>query len=1001
MQSIKSLRHKGLRRLRFIAPVGRRNPNHAPAGAPVRISDADSSSSGIYFCGERDDATMTTARLSRAIKDIRQLVTAPDAGELSDRQLLERFAGGRDEAAFALLVRRHGPTVLAVCRRVLRHHQDAEDAFQAAFLVLARNAASVRWQDSAGGWLFRVAYHLALKMRATARRTRPLPLPDVAAPCPAAGSPGWELRAVLDEELSRLPEKYRAALLLCVCEGKTRAEAARELGWKEGAVKIRLERGRELLRARLARRGLALSGLAAGALLAEGAATAALPPALIGATAAAARLFALGQLTTAAGPPSVALAEGVLKAMTLTRLKVAALLVLAVSAISLGMGLLAHRAFAERPNENAPPRQEAAREPQPRPPVRLAAAPAPPPAPDKPLRVLLFADGPTREYQFLRSLFVRQMDKQQAELSIHLQSAGPKSVQDVPPERALRQFPTRLSAEEKDDAEDRYGNLARYDVIIAFDPDWTRLAEDQGRLLEKWVGEQGHGLILVAGPVNGLGLARPANVRQLKPVLDVLPVRLKDIRLERDRDTRKPCRLSFPAAEKFLRLDDQGKDPLAGWSPFFFDSEPRDGWQRTDNQPARGFYVYYPVQSVKPAATVVAAFHDPQAPAESRDVPYLVVMPYGKGRTVYLGSGETWRLRQFREGFHERLWNQLARYAASADPARVHTLGPRAPEITPPQRKAIDKGLEWLAGNQHKDGHWEGPGGKSPVTMTALAGTALLMQGSTIGEGEYAQGVRKALDWLLARGQADGRIGNPDSAAEAEKYLEGHGRALLFMAYLYGEEEDADRRRRLEDVLTRAVRFTVQAQTSGGGWGYLSRGLDREGDDRADVAPTIVQLQGLRATRGAGIAVPKDALDRARAYLEKKADPSGPAAVAALTAGEAGAPAVRKWLEAARKAAPALDPKARPAADDDVNLFSFALAAYALGDDGYAKLLPESKPGERIAWGEFRKKAFDYLLKTQNADGSWANGADKVRATALYLAVLQLDYGVLPAFNSR
>src|ERR1700722_14806571 len=115
---------------------------------------------------------MTTRPMTRALNGIRQLAEAHGAGELSDRQLLERFAARRDEAAFALLVRRHGPMVLSVCRRVLRHEHDAEDAFQAAFLVLTRKASSVRWQDSAGGWLFQVAYHLALKMRANANSKR-------------------------------------------------------------------------------------------------------------------------------------------------------------------------------------------------------------------------------------------------------------------------------------------------------------------------------------------------------------------------------------------------------------------------------------------------------------------------------------------------------------------------------------------------------------------------------------------------------------------------------------------------------------------------------------------------------------------------------------------------------------------------------------------------------------------------------------------------------------
>jgi RNA polymerase sigma factor (sigma-70 family) len=275
---------------------------------------------------------------TRAIKDIPQLVEAQHAGDLTDRQLLERFAGRHDETAFALLVRRHGPMVLRVCRRVLGHWHDAEDACQAAFLILARKAASVCWQDSAGGWLFRVAHRLALKMRAGADCRRTRELPDVPGPDPAGESACRELRAVVDEELSRLPEKYRLALVLCQCEGKTRAEAARQLGWKEGAVKIRLERGRAMLRARLTRRGLALSGLALGVLLAETSTRAAMPAGLVEVTVAAAKWFAPGKvLARAASQPAAALAEGVLKAMLITRLKIATLLLLAVTVASLGV----------------------------------------------------------------------------------------------------------------------------------------------------------------------------------------------------------------------------------------------------------------------------------------------------------------------------------------------------------------------------------------------------------------------------------------------------------------------------------------------------------------------------------------------------------------------------------------------------------------------------------------------------------------------------------------
>src|SRR6266480_335314 len=156
-----------------------------------------------------------------------------------------------------MLVRRHGPMVLRVCQRLLHNWHDAEDVCQATFLVLASKAASGHWQASVAGWLHQVAYHLARKAQAAAvrrgvheRHVVDRPVPDL-----LETITGRELQAVLDEELARLAEKYRAPLVLCYLEGATRDEAARQLGWALGTLKSRMERGRELLRIRLARRG--------------------------------------------------------------------------------------------------------------------------------------------------------------------------------------------------------------------------------------------------------------------------------------------------------------------------------------------------------------------------------------------------------------------------------------------------------------------------------------------------------------------------------------------------------------------------------------------------------------------------------------------------------------------------------------------------------------------------------------------------------------------------
>src|SRR5262249_48128930 len=153
------------------------------------------------------------------------------------------------------LVRRHGPLVLGVCRRVLRDRHAAEDAFQATFLILLRRARSLDRRGSVASWLYTVAYHVALRARADAAR-RPPP----ARPVPQPPEAGWaDLQPVLDEELGRLPDSYRAVVVLCYLEGKTNVEAARLLGWPVGTVKGRLARARDLLRARLTRRGITLS----------------------------------------------------------------------------------------------------------------------------------------------------------------------------------------------------------------------------------------------------------------------------------------------------------------------------------------------------------------------------------------------------------------------------------------------------------------------------------------------------------------------------------------------------------------------------------------------------------------------------------------------------------------------------------------------------------------------------------------------------------------------
>jgi RNA polymerase sigma factor (sigma-70 family) len=225
---------------------------------------------------------MPSGQPNLVLRYIRKVAAAESSPALPDRQLLERFTARRDEAAFAALVRRHGPMVFRLCRRILRNEHDAEDAFQATFLALSRQADQLRPHESLGGWLYRVAYRTAQKARvAAARRAKhegraaERPVAD-----PLTQLTVGEAHDLLDRELARLPDKFRVPLVLCYLEGLTRDEAAHQLGWPPSTFKSRLEQARERLRRRLASRGLALPGALVASLFGGATASAAAPPAL-------------------------------------------------------------------------------------------------------------------------------------------------------------------------------------------------------------------------------------------------------------------------------------------------------------------------------------------------------------------------------------------------------------------------------------------------------------------------------------------------------------------------------------------------------------------------------------------------------------------------------------------------------------------------------------------------------------------------------------------------
>jgi RNA polymerase sigma factor (sigma-70 family) len=278
------------------------------------------------------------------LHQVRRMGLPENGGDLSDGILLRRFADSRDEAAFAALLARHGPMVWALCRRLLHGPADAEDAFQATFLVLVRKAAVIGRPELLGAWLYGVAYKVALQLRAArAQRpaTRQADFADVRASAAIPEAEQKELRRLLDEEVRRLPERYRVPFVLCHLEGLTNEEAARRLRCPKGTVLSRLSRARERLRRRLTQRGVGLSVAGVAAALIESADAAPVPPGLSAATTRLASMVASGAVSAASESTAVALMEGVVTSMYLAKLKVAAAILLTLGLVGAGSSMLA------------------------------------------------------------------------------------------------------------------------------------------------------------------------------------------------------------------------------------------------------------------------------------------------------------------------------------------------------------------------------------------------------------------------------------------------------------------------------------------------------------------------------------------------------------------------------------------------------------------------------------------------------------------------------------
>jgi RNA polymerase sigma factor (sigma-70 family) len=293
-----------------------------------------------------------TRPLDTVVSCLRRAVLRHDDDAITDGELLEQYVRHRDEAAFEGLLRRHGPMVLGVCRRVLGNQDDAEDAFQATFLVLVRKAGAVVPRSLVGNFLYGVAHNTARKARALRGKRRARELKNVGMSSKTQPSEdSSHLQQLLDEELARLPENYRTAIVLCELQGRTIREAAHHLGWPQGTVAGRLARARALLAERLKARDKSLASTALAAVLARQSASACVPRPLVVSTMKAAAAFASNSTATAVSASVAALTEGVLKSMLLNKLKVVVAALLLTTMAIAGIGYFDGPRAAAGPEE--------------------------------------------------------------------------------------------------------------------------------------------------------------------------------------------------------------------------------------------------------------------------------------------------------------------------------------------------------------------------------------------------------------------------------------------------------------------------------------------------------------------------------------------------------------------------------------------------------------------------------------------------------------------------
>lgn len=334
--------------------------------------------------------------------------------------------------------------------------------------------------------------------------------------------------------------------------------------------------------------------------------------------------------------------------------------------------------------------------------------------------------------------------------------------------------------------------------------------------------------------------------------------------------------------------------------------------------------------------------------------------------------------------------------SAISSPSQV--LGASAPANRPSDYReewdlSIQRGLQWVLNKQSRVGHWSDT--NYPTAMAALAGTAMICSGSTTTQGPYAEAISRTVEFLFSKSRANGLIGDPQ---RDNRYTYGHGFSMLFLSQVLGEEEDDQRREELVEVLEKAVEFSVNAQTEAGGWGYVSAA---DGGDFDEGSTTITQVQGLRGCRNAGIAVPEECIEKAKAYIYDCMNDDGGISYSSRNKGSS-RPAITAAALAALYNAGDYDSDNVPKMLDyskgklhqvgTVRSFGHWHYTYLY----YAQVVYRQ---EREVWEPFRDKLYEKIVKEQATDGSWSGDISPIYVTSCNLIILQLDKAFLPIYQ--